>query len=208
MKSVSKFFSNPLSLVLLTAILGIAVLQYIGYLDDLNAWIIAYREIVTIVALPLITVWFTNSVNSAAEARAEKTRAEAETRDAGQRLVQLELARRMKLADFRQNWIDEMRDNFAKIISAIGEGDSEKPALLDVNFRIQRVLMRMNPQEDHAKAVFEKLMNLISSGSTNDKSKKEDIAFDLTNLVNALLKTEWERLKKELREYQIGEPTI
>ena len=92
-------------------------------------------------AVPLFTLIVTASINRSAEKRSNQERASAEERAvkerashevqaakertgleelaAKERLLQLELSRRMKLADFRQNWIDQIRGDFSVILAAI-----------------------------------------------------------------------------------------
>ncbi len=62
----------------------------------------------------------------------------------------------------------------------------------------------MNPNEDAPKEIFEQLLKLINE----KESEKESIAFDLMNLVNLYLKSEWVRLKKELSDYKNLEESL
>ena len=180
---------------------------------SINNWIVAHKELVTLIVLPSAT-WIVTSALSkaaekrtreanadaailadiarrAAEERATEARREAEERSASERRLQLELARRMKLADFRQSWINELRDDFAVLLSrSKAEGE--------VNRCIQSILLRMNPKEDVPKAIFDKMLLLINE---KDHKNRDEISFDLTNLVNSYLKSEWEVLKTEMSEY-------
>jgi hypothetical protein len=188
----------------------------------INNWIVAHKELVTLIVLPLVT-WIITSILSnaaekrtkeanasaaklaevsrlAAEERANESRRDAEDRSAKERRLQLELARRMKLSEFRQNWINELREDFSVILSFDSAGlKSADPRVTDVNKSIQSVLLRMNPGEELPKDIFAMLQKMIKE---NDKEKKEELSFDLTNLVNSFLKSEWVRLKQELIEYQ------
>ncbi len=150
----------------------------------------------------MVTVIITHALNSAAEKRsivanrnvtelAVKASREAEERSASERKLQLELARRMKLADFRQNWIDKLREDFSVLLSQ-SEGERE------MNRRIQNILLRMNPKEDAPKEIFEKMLLMINEKGSKER---EEISFDLTNLVNRYLKSEWDVLKTEMSEY-------
>ncbi|AXT35187.1 hypothetical protein D1820_09470 [Phaeobacter sp. LSS9] len=169
------------------------------FLIEWNQWIVSHKELVTVVAIPLLTAGITVAVNRSVEARSTKAREAAEDRAAKERRLQLELSRRMKLADFRQNWIDNLREDFAAILAAVPHHEADKVDYSDVNTRIQRVLLRMNPREEAPNKIFDTLMQLINE---RDAKKKEDTAFVLTNLVNRYLKLEWDRLKVELSDYK------
>ncbi|MFW8594131.1 hypothetical protein [Cribrihabitans neustonicus] len=170
------------------------------FLLDWNQWLVTHKELVTIVAIPLLTGGVTVAVNRSVEARSAKSREAAENRAANERRLQLELSRRMKLADFRQQWIDELRKDFATILAAVPvQNKSQQAAIFDIKACVQRVLLRMNPQEELSQDIFNTLIKLINE---RDAEQKEDIAFGLTNLVNRYLKMEWERLKVELSEYE------
>jgi len=192
------------------------------FLTAANEWIVGHKELVTLVAVPLFTLIVTASINRSAEKRSNQERASAEERAvkerashevqaakertgleeraAKERLLQLELSRRMKLADFRQNWIDQIRGDFSVILAAIPmKSSSYEVTEIEVNKCIQRVLLRMNPTEDLPKEIYENLSKMINAKI----DEREDIAFDLTNKVNVYLKSEWERLKTELSEYDM-----
>ncbi len=164
-----------------------------------NQWIIGHKELITLVVVPLITLAVTTIINRSAEKRSAAASKEAQYRAAQERKLQLELSRRMKLADFRQNWIDQLRDDFAVILAFAPEyGKRDDAKFAEVNERIQSVLLRMNPNEDAPKAIFKQLLRLINE----KEAEKESIAFDLMNLVNLYLKSEWVRLKRELSDYR------
>lgn len=169
------------------------------FLTAWNHWISDHKELVTLVVVPVVTLAVTAIINRSAERRSTAAAVEAEHRAAQERRLQLELSRRMKLADFRQNWIDQLRDDFAVILAFVPEhGKRDAVKFAEVNERIQSVLLRMNPNEDAPKEIFEQLSKLINE----KESEKESIAFDLMNLVNLYLKSEWVRLKKELSDYK------
>ena len=173
-------------------------MSFSEFLIAMNEWIVGHKELVTLVAVPLFTLIVTASINRSAEKRSNQERASAEKRAVKERRLQLELSRRMKLADFRQNWIDQLREDFSVILSVIPESSPE-PLLHEANKRIRSVLLRMNPAEDLPKEIFELHQQMINAKPT----QKEDITFDLTNKVNVYLKSEWERLKTELSEYDM-----
>nr|WP_321250470.1 hypothetical protein [uncultured Ruegeria sp.] len=173
----------------------------LDYLTDWNQWISSHKELVTLVVVPVVTLTVTAIINRSAEKRSAAASLEAEHRAAQERRLQLELSRRMKLADFRQNWLDHLREDFAVILAFVPEYSKKDEAkFAEVNKRIQSVLLRMNPNEDVPKEIFKQLLKLIN--------EKESIAFELLNLVNLYLKSEWVRLKKELSDYKNLEESL
>ncbi|MCR8825148.1 hypothetical protein [Pseudosulfitobacter koreensis] len=168
-------------------------------LKAINSFIAEHRELVTLIGILLVTFLVTKLLNKSNEKRAKILSDQAEQRARADRRLQLELSRRMKLADFRQAWIDSIRQDFASIIGAkpYQSGD-EGQRVDDYNVRIQSVLLKMNPSEVGSKAIFDQLTKLMSSKNRN---ADDEIAFELTNLVNCYLKAEWDRLKEELEAY-------
>ena len=108
------------------------------FIDILSAWIDERQALLILIVMPLLTLIVTWRINKASERRAFQ-----------QRLIERSLSRQLKLADFRQRWIDEMRDDIAEYSaltwnSEINTGVESQKALVTLQARI---LMRMNPDD-------------------------------------------------------------
>ena len=126
------------------------------------------------------------------------------------------LAKEQKTSEFRQAWIDALRDNIAEEISLFititssvrgmvedGKTREEINAYLfekEDSFRKiemvhARIMLRINPKE-HAR-----LLNLVlaleeyAKDSLLDRNKAQDLVNQLTKETQTVLKTEWKRVK-------------
>ncbi len=103
-----------------------------------------------------------------------------------------ELARAIKLADFRQDWINSMRDDLAAY-SALGwksELQADVPFQRERLSLLSRILMRMNPADPDYPALKKSLQDPIGKPSESIEA--------LAIIGQRFLKREWDRLKKDL----------
>lgn len=132
------------------------------------------------------------------------------------------LTKEQKTSEFRQVWIDEIRKDIAQFISGASEivalnsvkkSDMESQLkFIEDNFKLihelqsieHRIILRLNPKE-HSDLIgkiqnFRKEMILAYSGTERIKLEQK-ITSDLLDATKAVLKYEWERVKR-------GEPTF
>lgn len=168
-------------------------------LGGLNKLIVDHSALISLILIPAITFLVTSKLNLSSEIRSSEMNKQADLRASKERRLQLELSRRMKLANFRQAWINSLREDFREILGTDhGHVKPNKDGLREINVRIQNVLLKMNPQEVASKEVFDQLIRLVNN---KDLKAAEDLSFELTNLVNKYLKAEWDALKLELESY-------
>jgi hypothetical protein len=108
---------------------------------------------------------------------------------------QNDLAAKMKLADFRQAWINQLRDCLADL-QARGLMSSHKDDEMLELFRIAaKVCLLMNKGDTHY-TTLSNLMDLLIRNADQDSRIK--YVRELTPLSQDILKTEWEVLKRDL----------
>lgn len=127
----------------------------------------------------------------------------AAKREEYNRRIQAEL----KLAEFRQTWINDLRNNIAEYVSHVGftrdlqqNVDSEK-----VGNIAARVELLMNAQDPNLKPLRKAMATLYNASISKDESSSEAMA-ELTHVGQEILKTEWDRLKKDLasiKDYEV-----
>jgi len=158
-------------------------------LNTSNAWVVNHKELLTVVAVPILVGLVTHLLNKSAERRAEK-----------ERQMERSLARELKLSEFRQAWIDELRRDLSELSAMLPSGKSDHE--VTANAKIASILLRMNPSEGPSQKVFEDLMALKTECEKKTKSVEviDDKYLALLNSSNKLLKEEWDRLKADLRE--------
>jgi hypothetical protein len=151
------------------------------WIDNLNTWIDGHLPFVVSVGVPVLTVLaaavvslFTTWANNKAQNR------------------QRELMHQLKLADFRQAWINDMREDFALYTARtwsadLNEGLEAKKERIVTNARI---LMRMNPNDPDYEEMRTSLLNPVAMPQADRKA--------LFEVAQRILKREWDRLKKDL----------
>jgi len=113
----------------------------------------------------------------------------------------------LEIARYRQAWINDLRSDFASYASLHTKAhfefsDADFAEMMNVGCRI---LMRMNPDDADFTAVETCIDYAISCASTpKDEMKKLEEKYphreSIVLVGRRVLKREWERLKKDLRE--------
>ena len=154
------------------------------FFGQLSSFASDHEVILAVVGLPILTLVVTSSVNRANARRAERDRA-----------AERKLAAELKIAEFRQAWIIQLRETFAKLLSsATDENDAAfRPPKLE---SAHRIYLMINPQDPLYDELTQKLNTLFSSGLSKDDNAQ--ILVDTTILAQKLLKQEWDRLKNDL----------
>lgn len=161
------------------------------FLTKLNSWIVEHKELTAVIGVPAVTFMVTFFLNRGVEKRA-----------AAERQVERELARELKIADFRQHWISEIRADFSEVMALSTSGKKDESAIRNANARITNILLKMNPAEGPAQEVYDLLLQLINFKGKPEE--KDDLALVAINAMNSFLKMEWERLKADLRATEEG----
>jgi hypothetical protein len=166
----------------------------VSWFTNANAWILEHQAFVVALGVPILTAfvaavvsWLTNRSNIKAQERARA------------------LQRATKIAEFREAWMNELREDFARL-SSIHVAAMRKDANVKVEELIEvgtRILIRMNREDPDFPAV-ERLMAraLDYFGRSSDELKEldEKYASDerLVRIAQRILKREWDRVKLEL----------
>ena len=117
----------------------------------------------------------------------------ADVRERSNRSVQAIL----KLSEFRQDWIKEMRDDIAELIQLSFQGEPECfDRLVSLSTKIK---MRLNLDEELALNVLTKMNELSESVRKKDSDLLAASVSDLTEAAGLYLKNEWRELKRRVR---------
>lgn len=130
------------------------------------------------------------------------------------------IAKEQKTSEFRQAWIDSLRNEISQLIAsanaihgAMTSQNLESVAsawsvvrddFVAINEAAARIRLRLNPNEDLSKAVLgkiEEIEGLLAPGKLPDYTELNQKEKELVSQASALLKEEWRRVKK-------GEPTF
>ena len=154
-------------------------------LSEINSWLNSNQLLVFSILLPLIS-----SAVAFYSARYSTKLALSNSR------IDRNLQKELKLADFRQLWINDFRDDIAALqgyVLAHSHVPSDEFGK-EVGKIIARIQMRLHKDDPDREAMNSSLKKLISEA----QGKKVDEAEALTIVGQRILKREWERLKKDL----------
>ncbi|MBV7409062.1 hypothetical protein [Maritimibacter sp. DP1N21-5] len=151
------------------------------FVNTVNEWLASHKELVTILAIPILTAlvtWWTTRSN--------------EKRAARERLSERELQRQLRLSEYRQAWIEGLRNDIAAYTALHWNAEIQampnaRREAVEVNAKI---LMRMNPDDPDYENLRQAMLNPIASEAENRTA--------LYATGQRILKREWERLKADL----------
>ena len=178
----------------------------LDFLKDANEFILNHKELITVLAIPLITWFASYSINKSAEKRANVASEIAESRAKYEKLVERELAKKIKLADFRQAWINQIRVDFSNLLSLVLREEYDAEQRADINACVARIILSLNPNEKPAVELLERLHHVIREADSEKAEKAHTNANELTELAQIYLKEEWDALKRELDDIEKLEP--
>ncbi|KAA0698102.1 hypothetical protein DTW90_14500 [Neorhizobium sp. P12A] len=141
-------------------------------------------------------------------------------------LIGLIISKEQKISEFRQNWIDELRNDIANLIARINSlhGSSRVPwkdvkdawadtkdDLLGLNDVTGKIRLRLNPEEHTSKRILDTIEEIEAfffrngnGGSVGDPSALNVLQKRLVVETNAVLKAEWKRVKSGEPIYRIA----
>ena len=133
------------------------------------------------------------------------------------------IAKEQKTSEFRQAWIDALRDEIAQLIASanaihgamtsqkLESDDSAWSVVRDdfvaINEATAKIRLRLNPTEDRSKAIFakiEEIEELFAPGRHPDYVELDRKEKELVSEVAGLLKQEWQRVKKGEATYRVA----
>jgi hypothetical protein len=179
---------------------GEGVSEFLVFLGTVNTWISNHRDLLTLLFVPLLTLFVTSFSGRMSASRASEERHLEREIAKATRKLERELARKLKLAEFRQSWINGLREEIAVFTSLTlnPEGRSREEAN-QVNLAQAKIIMRLNSNEIKARELISAMEAVVWH------TKQEDLGQYQAALVSAgqgLLKHEWDRLKDELADIQ------
>lgn len=113
--------------------------------------------------------------------------------------AQIEIAAALKLADFRQAWINELRDCISKLqTKSLNVPTLDQPRdESEIERLAYKIRLLMNPDDPNYAALNGYIDSLIKAGDYPTVNK-------VTSLAQEILKTEWEVLKRDLKYERIA----
>lgn len=182
----SVFAFTPLFLVMLGKYPG-------GFFDRVECLLLDYSSTITSIGILAL-------VSALALLTAHLSNRSSEKRESSNRRVAAEL----KLAEFRQAWINSMRDDLAEIGElAFRNGDKDTtPKQIRL---LAKVIMRLNLTEDLAKGVALAMRKVLKATPEEDDKEKVKLVEALAEASYKYLKEEWIVLQGAIRKAQVSD---
>ncbi len=113
--------------------------------------------------------------------------------------LQAKLTANVKLAEFRQNWIDCLREDMAKFQSFGVTPELDHNSVQEFYELGTRIELRINPKDKNFPALQEAMYGFLGAKTIEEKFIANP---DYVNICQEILKTEWDVLCREVREVQ------
>jgi hypothetical protein len=112
--------------------------------------------------------------------------------------AQIETAAALKLSDFRQAWINDLRDCISKLqTKSLVHKDEPSRENSEIERLAYKIRLLMNPTDPNYAALASHIASLVEDGDY-------DTVNSVTSLAHTILKTEWEVLKRDLKYEQVA----
>lgn len=163
--------------------------KLINFLDASQLWVSSHTDLLALVGIPLLTILVTWRTNRAAENRATK-----------QRKIERKLAQELKLVDFRQAWINELRGAFVEYHGALyADGGTHNIDMMRVAQLITKITLLMNSNDPDYPELVRTRKALIAEVAAGNPAPSLAGSNDIAKKI---LKREWERLKADLKKVE------
>lgn len=192
---IMAIFFTLLALVAFAPVLIVAIGDHPGPLSaQIEDFLTRYDAILTSVGTLLL-------VSALALSGTYLANRSSERRENANRRTQIE----MRLAEFRQDWIDGLRDDLAELASILNsDTDLDKRRHEKMVVLHARIMLRMNNGDMKYPDLLNGMSGYIKAARL-EGGKERDIALtaahtELITVSQDILKREWDRLKKDLND--------
>lgn len=174
---------GPVFLVALGSFEGSTIQRIEGLLSDRQELIIALGTLFLVVGL---SVWASHLNNKSAEKRERANRT---------------LLAELKISEFRQQWIDELRKELAHYYELVFT-DPNVRNMKEFGSVMTKIRMRLNLEETLAKDLYQSMLR-VGDVTLTDPVKLGTELSDYMEKGHKFLRNEWVRLKNDIREAQL-----
>jgi len=157
-------------------------------IEELSAWIDAHQLLVVSVLIPLVSAAAAAASSRYSTHRALRTEHK-----------KIKLEGTLKLAEFRQNWINSLRDAMAEFHSYGTLPDSDPTKEREFYRLGTKIELFMNPKDPDYPAL-QNLMYSFMDTADGDISDKYGNNAAYVSLCQKILKREWDRLRADIEK--------
>lgn len=112
--------------------------------------------------------------------------------------VQMRIAQQVKHADFRQAWINSLRDALIDFQRQAVISPSDSSATSDLMGARSRILLMLNRFDENYNSLESIMFNIVENVEMNDRRSYFGKGSEFISLSQAVLKKEWDATKFEL----------
>jgi CHASE3 domain sensor protein len=116
----------------------------------------------------------------------------------GVSLAGLLITNQSKVSEFRQEWINALRDDVASLVTHALQAHAAQEAevAVKINEAVARIRLRLNPKEEESKAILAAMLKLRGAVySATDFDQVKSGVEELISATQVVLKKEWSRVK-------------
>ncbi len=154
-------------------------------LIDVSQWLVSNQLLMFSLVIPFFSgvIAYLSALYSARRALRENQASRA-------------LQKQLKLADFRVEWINELRGELVRLQAAIQlhRSKSSPETEQEIVKMATAVILRMNPEDED----YDTLSLEIRKGLEYSIKKGDQGTYEITQVARKILKREWDRLKYDL----------
>jgi hypothetical protein len=191
----------PLLIVSLGEGEGSAFQQITSGLREYDSVVLSIGTIALISGLTLLSTRMGNNNNRQLAILSNKSQEKVAKNNADSQLVSgqvaLKIAKEIKLSEFRQVWINEMREDMAEYVSLLAKPLEEVASDREVVLTT-RIYLRLNHDEDLSKEMGKHVLKIEALRKLDDLDALHDAMRAFTDCGQRILKTEWAELKRRL----------
>ena len=158
-----------------------------SFLAAVSDFITRNQGVIVLVGIPLLTMWVTQKSSEASASRASHAA-----------LIDRKLRSEMRIAEFRQTWINELRTVAVEIARACSEPIPTAGRYQELVTLTTRAELMMNPADKDDQRLHEIFERLRAQDIS-------DVPRNLTDVFQSILKREWDRLKDDLARVEKAE---
>lgn len=199
---LQSFFAATFALLGLSAVLLLASVNFgnadTGWLNATERFIEKFGSIILSVGTIFLVTGLTLLATRWANASQERVSADNLIAEKIAARTELKIAKEIKLSEFRQSWINDLRDELSEYVSIIGKRELSTDEQARVLLLSARIRLRLNPKEGVTKDIGTHITEIQRCRNAEDDKL---IAAEIGKLIqtgNVFLKHEWDELKRRL----------
>ena len=159
--------------------------------NELNTWLLEHQALVASFSVPLLTLIVTAIVTISQSTQASRNR-----------INDREIQRLVKIAEFRETWLNDLRNELADLISySLDRGERAPEKSVAFNRSLAKVRLRLNEKEESTAELndaLDEILDYHELAKNKDDPRRGEAQSQLVQAGRKILKAEWDRLRSDL----------